>query len=50
MPASTAPALSPAQAAQLFRLLGDEPRLRILQLLAGRGEMNVMASAWRCRP
>jgi DNA-binding transcriptional ArsR family regulator len=33
--------LSTAQAAQLFKLLGDEGRLRILMLLAGRGEMSV---------
>jgi DNA-binding transcriptional ArsR family regulator len=35
--------LSPAQAAQLFKLLADEGRLRILLLLAGRGEMSVKA-------
>jgi len=35
--------LSPPQAAQLFKLLGDEGRLRILMLLSGRGEMSVKA-------
>ncbi len=35
--------LSPPQAAQLFKLLGDVPRLRILKLLAGQEEMNVTA-------
>lgn len=33
--------LSVPQAAQLFHMLGDENRLRILLLLAGRKEMNV---------
>jgi ArsR family transcriptional regulator len=45
MPQVTEPQtqLSPAEAAQLFKLLADEGRLRILLLLAGRGEMSVKA-------
>jgi ArsR family transcriptional regulator len=35
--------LSPAEAAQMFKLLADEGRLRILLLLGCRGEMNVKA-------
>ena len=35
--------LTPAQASQVFKLLGDQGRLRILLLLAGRGEMSVKA-------
>jgi ArsR family transcriptional regulator len=35
--------MSPAQAALLFKMLADEPRLRILLLLAARDEMNVTA-------
>jgi ArsR family transcriptional regulator len=33
--------LSVPQATQVFRMLADEPRLRILMLLAGQGELNV---------
>jgi DNA-binding transcriptional ArsR family regulator len=35
------PSLSVPHAAQLFRLLGDESRLRLLLLLAERGEISV---------
>jgi ArsR family transcriptional regulator len=35
--------LTPSQAAQVFKLLADEGRLRILLLLSGRGEMSVKA-------
>jgi ArsR family transcriptional regulator len=38
---ATAKTLSPADAARVFKMLGDENRLRILQALARRGEMNV---------
>jgi ArsR family transcriptional regulator len=41
MAKTPARALSVPQAAQLFHMLGDENRLRILLLLAGRKEMNV---------
>jgi ArsR family transcriptional regulator len=35
--------LSPNQAAQMYKLLGDEGRLRILLLLASHDEMSVKA-------
>jgi DNA-binding transcriptional ArsR family regulator len=38
---AAARALSPAEAARLFRVLGDEHRLRVLLALPRRGEMNV---------
>jgi ArsR family transcriptional regulator len=37
------PSLSLAEAAQLFRLLGEPTRLRLLLLLADRGESSVGA-------
>jgi DNA-binding transcriptional ArsR family regulator len=41
MAKNSARALSVAHAAQLFHMLGDENRLRILLNLAGQKEMNV---------
>jgi DNA-binding transcriptional ArsR family regulator len=38
---ATAKTLFPADAARVFRMLGDEHRLRVLLTLARRGEMNV---------
>jgi DNA-binding transcriptional ArsR family regulator len=38
---ATPKTLSPAAAARLFKLLGDETRLRVVLALARRGEMNV---------
>jgi ArsR family transcriptional regulator len=40
-PAEAPPRLAVPQAAQLFHLLGDESRLRLLLLLAERGEVCV---------
>jgi ArsR family transcriptional regulator len=40
-PVQASPSLGVSQAAQLFRLLGDESRLRLLLLLAERGEVCV---------
>jgi ArsR family transcriptional regulator len=37
------PQLSPKQAATIFKLLADENRIRMMLLLADRGEMNVTA-------
>ena len=41
MPRSLVRQLSVPHAAQLFHMLGDENRLRILLLLSQRGEINV---------
>jgi DNA-binding transcriptional ArsR family regulator len=38
---ATTKTLSPADAARVFKMLGDEHRLRVLLALARRGEMNV---------
>jgi ArsR family transcriptional regulator len=38
---ATAKTLSPADAARVFKMLGDEHRLRVRLALARRGEMNV---------
>jgi predicted transcriptional regulator len=38
---ATAETLSPAEAARVFKMLGDEQRLRVLLALGRRGEMNV---------
>jgi DNA-binding transcriptional ArsR family regulator len=37
------PKLTTHQAAEVFRMLADEPRLRLLLLSAERGEMHVTA-------
>ena len=51
MPRQRLPRLSVPDAAQLFRLLSDQGRLRLLLLLAGRGEAFVNdLAAGSCRP